>query len=132
LQLVDAGRHLAYRYVAHTHDFARFDHQVGLRHRAAEQGLAGALLIGRQRAFLVRAVDDFAVQDLALAGAAGPVLAAVRQADAGANGCCQYAFVVFTGKLPTARLNSYLERHTIPKMKNNVMKATPGAFGKPR
>ncbi len=59
------------------------------------------------------------VKQLALAGAAGAILAAVRQADACTNCCAQDGLAVFAGELPTTRLNCYLESHTIPKMKNN-------------
>lgn len=70
---------------------------------------------------------NFAFEQLALAGAASAVFATIRQADAGTDGCRQNSFAIFTGELPTARLYSDLERHTIQFMQNQTKK-----IGKPR
>jgi hypothetical protein len=79
-----------------------------------------------QRAFLVGLVRDRAGHDLALAGTAGAVLAAVGQADAGADGRRQHGFVFLAAELVAAGLYSDLERHTIFRMKNlNIQKFAP-------
>jgi len=84
-------------------------------------------VIGRQRAFLMRAVGDAAIDQFALAGAAGAVFAPVGQADAGANGCGENGFVRVTGKLMAAGLNGNLKTHTILTMITTLKK-----IGKPR
>jgi nucleoside-diphosphate-sugar epimerase len=82
----------------------------------------------RQGFFLVRAMGDRTFEQFPLATAACAVLAAVGQADTGANCRRQYRFVVFAAELPAAWLNCYLESHTIPMMKNKDGKKV----GKPR
>jgi nucleoside-diphosphate-sugar epimerase len=74
------------------------------------------------------AVFDAAGKQLAFTAAAGAVFAPVRQPYAGANRRSQYRLAGLTRKLPTTRLNSYLERHTISPMKKMVSKP----IGRPR
>src|SRR5471030_561719 len=119
-QLLDAAharRHFLDREVAAAGHFARLDHQVAVRGGAAEQRVAQRLFLRRQRALLVRLVADRAGHDLALAGAAGAVLAAVGQADAGPHGRRQHGVVGVAIELMAAGLYSYVERHTIFQMK---------------
>ena len=81
----DTGRQLEHRELAGAGHGAGLDGAIGLRPRAAGQDEAGGLVLGRQRLGLVLAVHDLAVDQLALARAAGAVLAAVGQADAAAD-----------------------------------------------
>lgn len=77
------------------------------------------------------AMRNIASKHHAFATATGAVFAAVGQADAGTYRRGQYGFIRFAGKLPTTRLNGYLERHTIliMKIENKIL---PAAFAKPR
>ena len=95
---------------------------------AAEQRKAVGRFLLRQRALLVRLVLDRAFDDLALARAAGAVLAAVRQADAGADRRGQHGFVRLAVEMVAAGLDSDLESHTILNMKNNTIQK----FSRPR
>ena len=76
----------------------------------------------------MRLVVDGPFDDLALAGAAGAVLAAIRQSDAGADRRREHGFVLLAFVVVAAGLNGNLERHTILGMNtlNNVR------FNKPR
>jgi hypothetical protein len=71
------------RDVASGADFAALQHQVRERLRATEQGHAGGAVRRGQGLLLRRAVVDQAVDDLALAGAAGAVAATIRKREAG-------------------------------------------------
>jgi hypothetical protein len=82
LQLGHARGHLLDRESPRVRDLARLQHHVALRHAAAGQHVAGGFFLGRERLALVRAMPDVARDLLALARAAGAVLAAVGQADA--------------------------------------------------
>jgi nucleoside-diphosphate-sugar epimerase len=77
---------------------------------------------------------DGAFQQLAFASATGAVLATVGQADTGTNRSGEDGFAFLADKLPTARLNSYFESHTIPTMKNEVkeIRVSRARFAKPR
>ncbi len=82
LQRVHAHRHFLDGEGAGLGDLARFEHHVVLCHAAAGQHVAGGFFFGAQGFGLVRPVDHVAAEQLAFAGAAGAVLAAVGQADA--------------------------------------------------
>jgi predicted Zn-dependent protease len=71
--------------------------------------MAQLLFVLRQGAHLVRAVLDLAGHQLALAGAAGAVLAAVGQADAGADGGGEDGFAGVAGELAAAGLDCDLK-----------------------
>ncbi len=77
-----AGQDLDWN-VAGGADFAHFERQVGEWLGAAEQRHAGGAILGGERMILCPAVIDLAFQNLALAGAAGAILAAVGQIEAG-------------------------------------------------
>ncbi|MCY1365231.1 hypothetical protein D9M69_520700 [compost metagenome] len=81
-QRVHAHRHLLDGEGAGFGDLARFEHHVVLCHAAAGQHVASGFFFGAQGFGLVRPVDHVATEQLAFAGAAGAVLAAVGQADA--------------------------------------------------
>lgn len=66
------------------------------------------------------AMRDRARHDHALAGAAGAIFAAIRQADAGADRGIKNGFVCGAIKLSATRLNGYLERHTILLMNDQI------------
>jgi hypothetical protein len=84
-----------------------------LRWRSKE-GQASGLFVILQRVGLRLAVIDRAVDDLALAGPAGAVLAAVGQRQALAQRGVEQGFVCFGGKLLAARLNGDLVAHKFP------------------
>mmetsp|Transcript_41205 Transcript_41205/g.96295 ORF Transcript_41205/g.96295 Transcript_41205/m.96295 type:complete len:555 (-) Transcript_41205:257-1921(-) len=93
----DAGGQLEHRELASAGHRARLDDAVGLGAGAAGQHEAGGFLLGAQGLGLVVAVHDAAVEQLALAGAAGAVLAAVGQAHALADGGGEQGVVAFGG-----------------------------------
>jgi hypothetical protein len=97
-----ARGHLQHRVLAGAGHHARLDHAVGLRRGAAGQDEPAVLFGGRQGLVLVRAVDHAALQQAALARAAGAVLAAVGQADALADGGGQDGFVAFDAEAASA------------------------------
>jgi nucleoside-diphosphate-sugar epimerase len=78
------------------------------------------------------AMRHIASYDLALACATGTILAAIRQADTGANCRCEDSFPFVTGELMAARLDSYLESHTISTMNKNAIKNKIKKLNKPR
>ena len=108
-----AARHLEHRVLASTGHHARFDHAIGLRCRAARQDEAGFLFGHRQRLLLVCTVDHAALEQPALARAAGAVLAAVRQADAGADGRGQDRFVARDLEGALGRTHGDLQAHGV-------------------
>jgi hypothetical protein len=79
-QAADAHRQLLDRQRVGGGHLARLEHQVAASGGAAGQHEAGGFLLGAERLGLVPAMDDAAGNLLALAGAAGAVLAAVGQA----------------------------------------------------
>ena len=133
--LVDFGYarwQLLDREIARATDFARFDDQIGMRGRAAKQREAVGFIRGGQGFFLVFAMGNVPRYDLALACTTGTILATIGQADTGANRCSKDGFVCVTGKLPTTRLDSYLESHTISTMNKNAIKNKTQKLNKPR
>ncbi|GAC1326795.1 MAG: hypothetical protein NVSMB28_23220 [Collimonas sp.] len=80
---------------------------------AAEQGKAQLLFFDWQGFFLMGAVGDVAVQQLAFARTACAVFATIRETDAGADGGVENGLALVAAELATARLNSYLKTHTI-------------------
>ena len=92
LHLLHAAGQRADREVLRAGELAHLEDDVGERPRAAGERLAGELLGVVQRALLVVAVDELARAQDALAGAAGAVAAAVRQADALAQGGLEDGF----------------------------------------
>ncbi|MBX3607875.1 MAG: NAD-dependent epimerase/dehydratase family protein [Piscinibacter sp.] len=106
-----AAGHLAHRELARARYGARLDHEVGLRRGAAGEDQPGFLLGRRKRLGLVRAVDHAALEQTALAGAAGAVLAAVGQADALADGGHEDRFVAIDAEGPAAGLDGDGEGH---------------------
>ena len=85
-----------------------------MRNRAAGQDKTGFFLIRRQGLELVRAVRDAAFQHFAFAGAAGTVLAAVRQANALANRSGQQGFVRVGGEGSAAGLHGNVKHVLYP------------------
>ena len=99
--------------VAGAPHFPHFDREVGARLRAAEEREPRPLLVLGQRGCLVRAVVDLARQDLALAGAARAVAAAVRQHEVVAHRRRQHRLAVVAGERVVAGLYGNLECHCV-------------------
>jgi hypothetical protein len=108
-----AHRHLADREGAGFGDLARFEHHVAECAGAAGQHVAGQLFLGAERLALVRAQRDLARELLALAGAAGAVLAAIGQPDALADGGGEDGFVGLGGELAPAGLDGDGKRRDV-------------------
>ena len=94
LDRLDARRQLLHLDLADTADLAGVDHEIRQGLGAAEECEALLLLDVGQGVDLVRAVVDLSVDDLALAGAARAVAAAVGQGDAGGEGGCENRFTL--------------------------------------
>ena len=83
---------------------------------------------GCQSLVRVSTVADFAAELLALAGAASTVLAAIGQADAGANGRGQNGFSALSGKSTSAGLDGNFKR-SVGNLGHDVLVILEGVSG---
>ena len=98
LHLVHAHRQFPYLDSAYAPDFPRRDHEITERARLTEEGQTCLPLRIRQRVFLVMAVIDAALEQLALAGAARSVAAPVGDDDAAAQRGVEHCFTLVDGE----------------------------------
>ena len=98
------------------------------RPRAAEQREARALLVVGERRRLVRAVVDGAGEELALAGSARAVAAAVRQQQVGLHRRLEHRLVGGARERVIAGLYGNLERHAVMSRNAGSTPRTPGRF----
>ncbi len=92
-------------------DLAALDHDVGERAGLAEQRHAGVLFGVGQGVLLVLAVVHLALEQLALAGAAGAVAAAVGDDVTLAQRGIEHGFIVVDGERMVARFDRDPMRH---------------------
>src|SRR6185295_3303436 len=111
VDLFDPAGQLADPDVAGLSHFAYFDDEVGLRPGDTKQRIALSFVCIGQRARLVVPIVDDALEQMALASAAGTIAAAIRNHQVGAHRRREHGLVVVAGERMLAGLYGNLMRH---------------------